>query len=500
MTYKKLNESFYEIQGTPEQLQEIKRKFTIKIPNGFFDPMIKRGLKPDSEIFYIETNNGIIVPSGLIQFLSKFNIIPSYNREFTTKQVLDHLKTLNIPFELYDYQEKMIVESIVNQQQLCLACTASGKSVSIFGISNFLYNKGKKGLILVPNISLTTQLFGDFKDYNATEEFLSNIRLIGGDNNVKELDKLLTISTWQSMMRIPKEKLLDLDYIIIDECQGLKLDNVSTDIVYNSTNAKYRIGLTGTLPDDPIAKMAVMSCVGAPKRYIRTQGLIERGLATPVHINVLKLRYNNEDKALFKYVGNYTKKLKFIKEHQNRNTFIGKLALKISENGNTVVMCSHTEHMKDVFKEMMKQKFPDVEVENKNIVGAKAFEFQKEYNIFYIAGATKPKDRQKIIDILKNYDGAILVSNYQLFSTGLSIKKLKNIILASPMKSFVSITQSIGRAIRLHVGKNVAEIYDIVDDFSARGNSGVFYNQFQERLIKSYQPEGFPIDQRTILL
>jgi len=265
MTYKKLNESFYEIQGTPEQLQEIKRKFTIK------------------------TNNGIIVPSGLIQFLSKFNIIPSYNREFTTKQVLDHLKTLNIPFELYDYQEKMIVESIVNQQQLCLACTASGKSVSIFGISNFLYNKGKKGLILVPNISLTTQLFGDFKDYNATEEFLSNIRLIGGDNNVKELDKLLTIST-------------------IDECQGLKLDNVSTDIVYNSTNAKYRIGLTGTLPDDPIAKMAVMSCVGAPKRYIRTQGLIERGLATPVHINVLKLRYNNEDKALFKYVGNYTKK------------------------------------------------------------------------------------------------------------------------------------------------------------------------------------------------
>jgi len=146
-------------------------------------------------------------------------------------------------------------------------------------------------------------------------------------------------------------------------------------------------------------------------------------------------------------------------------------------------MCSHTEHMKDVFKEMMKQKFPDVEVENKNIVGAKAFEFQKEYNIFYIAGATKPKDRQKIID-----------------STGLSIKKLKNIILASPMKSFVSITQSIGRAIRLHVGKNVAEIYDIVDDFSARGNSGVFYNQFQERLIKSYQPEGFPIDQRTILL
>jgi len=59
---------------------------------------------------------------------------------------------------------------------------------------------------------------------------------------------------------------------------------------------------------------------------------------------------------------------------------------------------------------------------------------------------------------------------------------------------------SIGRAIRLHISKNQAEIYDLVDDFSVRGDSGPFYNQYQERLIKSYQPEGFPIDQRTILL
>jgi superfamily II DNA or RNA helicase len=297
-----------------------------------------------------------------------------------------------------------------------------------------------------------------------------------------------------------KSRIDKTDFIIIDEAHGLKLDTKSTDIVYNSINAKYRIGLTGTLPDDPIAKMSILSCVGAPRRYIRTQGLIERGLATPVHINVLKIRYTNEDQALFKYVGNYTKKLKFIKEHQNRNMFISKISLAVSQNGNTVVMCSHTEHMKDIFKELMKQKFPNVEVENKNIIGAKAFEFQNKHDIYYIAGATKVKDREKIIDILKTHDSAILVSNYQLLSTGINIKKLKNIMFASPMKSFVTITQSIGRAIRLHISKNTAEIYDFVDDFSVRGDSGPFYNQFQERLAKSYNPEGFPITQRTITI
>jgi superfamily II DNA or RNA helicase len=393
----------------------------------------------------------------------------------------------------------MVVDSLVHKQQLCLAATGSGKSLVIYCIVSFFHLHKKKGIILVPSVSLTTQIFEDFKDYGCSDEVLNDIRLIGGDNNTKEFDKQITITTWQSAMKIT-EGLDTLDFVLVDEAHGLKFENKSTDIVYNAINATYRIGLTGTLPDDPIAKMSILACVGAPKRYIRTQGLIERGLATPVHINVLKLRYSNEDQALFKYVGNYTKKLKFIKEHENRNMFISKMSHAVSKIGNTVIMCSHTEHMKDIFKELMKQKFPDVEVENKNITGAKAFEFQNRYGIYYIAGATKVKDRVKIIDILKGHDSAILVSNYQLFSTGINAKGIKNIMFASPMKSYTTITQSIGRAIRLHVSKNTAEIYDFVDDFSVRGNSGPFYNQYKERLAKSYNTEGFPITERTIIL
>jgi superfamily II DNA or RNA helicase len=402
VTYQKINESFYNISGTPEQLQEIKRKFTVKIPNAYFDPMIKRGLKPDSEVFYLPNGDDIILPAGLVQFISKFGIIPIQEQEFFEEDILEFIESLNIPFPLYDYQEKMVVDSLVHKQQLCLAATGSGKSLVIYCIVSFLYKHKKKGIILVPSVSLTTQIFEDFKDYGCSEEFLEDIRLIGGDNNIKEFDKQITITTWQSAQKMTQQ-LNDIDFILVDEAHGLKFENKSTDIVYNAINATYRIGLTGTLPDCPIAKMSILACVGAPKRYIRTQGLIERGLATPVHINVLKLRYSNEDQALFKYVGNYTKKLKFIKEHANRNMFISKMSHAVSKIGNTVIMCSHTEHMKDIFKELMEQKFPDVEVENKNITGAKAFEFQNKYGIYYIAGATKVKDRVKIISILKGH-------------------------------------------------------------------------------------------------
>jgi len=95
-------------------------------------------------------------------------------------------------------------------------------------------------------------------------------------------------------------------------------------------------------------------------------------------------------------------------------------------------------------------------------------------------------------------DSVILVSGYQLFSTGINAKGIKNIVFASPLKSYTTITQSIGRAIRLHVSKNVAEIYDFVDDFSVRGNSGPFYKQYQERLAKSYNSEGFPVTERIM--
>lgn len=91
----------------------------------------------------------------------------------------------------------------------------------------------------------------------------------------------------------------------------------------------------------------------------------------------------------------------------------------------------------------------------------------------------------------------ILFSNYAILGTGVNIKQLHNLILASPMKSYTTITQSIGRGMRLHPSKTEFNVYDLVDNFGIRGINGIFVKQYEHRKSRSYYPEEYPIKEIT---
>ena len=94
----------------------------------------------------------------------------------------------------------------------------------------------------------------------------------------------------------------------------------------------------------------------------------------------------------------------------------------------------------------------------------------------------------------------ILVSCFQLLSTGVNIKKLHNMVLSSPLKSYTTVTQSIGRGMRLHETKEVFTVFDLVDDFGFRAPSGIFYKQYEHRKKSSYNVEEFPVHERQFAL
>lgn len=351
-------------------------------------------------------------------------------------------------------------------------------------------------------------------------------------------------------------KVLDrAEFILCDELHKYKSD-VTSEIIKETLNAKYKWGLTGTLPEDEGDQLELIGMFGYPKRYIRAKELIERGLATPVKINSIFLNYNQEDKNIFNNIprGNWQKQLTFIKEHERRNHLIENLAIKVKETGNTLVLGTHTEHIKTLFTNIMKKMHPTVEVQNKDITGKKSFEFQLKYGVYFLNGEDDTLTREltrkilevkhyivktesefdvfsendfiqlkdnkltkvktsdlKFKDILKDdysileYNSnkiisitlrnEILVSNYQLLSTGISIKRLFNAILASPLKAYTTITQTIGRGLRLHPDKELFNLYDVIDNFSNKQPSGVFVNQYKERCRHSYNPEEFPISE-----
>ena len=79
-------------------------------------------------------------------------------------------------------------------------------------------------------------------------------------------------------------------------------------------------------------------------------------------------------------------------------------------------------------------------------------------------------------------------------STGVNIKRLKNAIFANPTnKSKVRTLQSICRTLRLHAEKDVAILYDIVDNLTYKGNLNYSVKHLEER-IKMYDNEQFPYE------
>ena len=579
----KLNESFSAIiSQSPQDTQKLQQIYDFlkaEKPDAKYNFKVQRGWESPYRFFTTiqKDKNGNValkINNGHLELIKKYGITDEtikeifgkseFSEELVNKE-LEYIKSL-MPFSPYDYQERCARDCLLTPKQISLAATSAGKSLIIFMIIYFMYRNNKKGYIVVPNINLLTQLLADFEDYfkpeykDLKDKFLSHIEIQGGGNQ-STFDSFLTISTWQSLMN--KREVLDrAEFILCDELHKYKSE-VTSEIIKETNNAKYKWGLTGTLPEDEGDKLELIGMFGYPKRYIRARELIERGLATPVKINSLFLNYNQNDKNVFNAISktNWQKQLAYIKEHESRNNFIENLAIKVKDSGNTLVLGTHTEHIKSLFLNIMKKMYPTVEVQNKDITGKKSFEFQLRYGVYFLNGEddaktreltrkileekhyilkfeddfevinekdyiiirdneiklAKEKDEDKIqfkeiINDVQNYKfktksiisailrNEILVSNYQLLSTGISIKRLFNAILASPLKAYTTITQTIGRGLRLHPDKKIFNLYDVVDNFAVRQPSGIFVKQYNERCRNSYNPEEFPIQEVTVQL
>lgn len=496
-----LDETYSIISGPDETLNQIKDYLKAEIPGAYFDNAVQRGFKSPYKYFArfitIDSSNdakALCVYTGHLALLGKFGIkAKSFTSDvYNIKDIEDYILSIQdkLPFKPYDYQIRMFAESILNQRQLCLACTSSGKSVTIAMILDFYRSKGLTGLLVVPNINLLTQFKSDIESYNLKE--LADRCEILGDGNEATFEKPLLITTWQSMI-LHIDKLDRYKYILEDEVHRESAE-VSGNIARMAGNIRIRLGFTGTLPEDPVAKMELFGLFGMPVRYISAHELIERGLGTPIKINSIFFEYPQHIKSQIRNIKVYSQQLQVIKEYTPRNNFIVNLTIKLqAKKQNTLVLFQHTQHGKDLFTQIFEKLYPDVKIENANITGKKSFEFQKQYHVYFLNGEDDAKTRELTRQILETDEQAILIANYALMSTGVNIKQLFNLIFASPLKSFTTIAQSIGRGMRLHKNKKVFNVFDLVDDVGIRKASGVFVRSYNHRKNTTYIPEEYEL-------
>ena len=493
LKYNKINESFGYLEGQPSEITKAFNKLKIFDASSRHDRLCKIGIKSPYKCFGSIQQGKLLIYNGHVSILrDMIENVPEPDNSMILDFAKNHFKDIldKLPFKPYDYQINAVKNALKYKKCLNRACTSSGKSLVISIILEYFRRKGLKGVLVVPNINLLTQFKSDIESYNLSD--LYNDIEIHGDDSKSTFSKTLTISTWQSLV---DENKTNFDFIVVDECHRFASEVVS-DILQRADKTSIKLGFTGTLPEDPVAKMTLYGLFGQEFNVISAKELISRGLGCPVNIKSVIFNYTNTEKCAFRQLSEYNDQLEFLINHEHRNSMIVKITCSLFKKGeNCLVLFQRTLHGKQLFVDIMNKLYPDVEVQEENIVGKKSLDFQRKYNVYFLNGEQPSKIREAVRNILNESTDAILISNYSLLSTGVNIKPLKNMILASPLKAFITVSQSIGRLMRLHKSKDHADVYDIVDNFGIKKPSGIFWKQYQHRIESSYKPEEFPVQE-----
>ncbi len=472
LTVKKKNEVYITIHSNEEYVhRELADYFTFEVPEAKFLKRNPRYKYWDGTIRLYSPATGDLY-HGLLDHLQVWAAEKQYIVEYEKNDWYGDLsqdnKLVSLPavkqymkkiskIEPRDYQYNAVYEALKYNRKLLLSPTGSGKSLMIYSIVRYYAATAKKILIVVPTTSLVEQMVNDFISYGwSADNFVHKI-YSGKDKNT---DKPIIISTWQSIYKFPKRYFDDIDCVIGDEAHLFKSKSL-TGIMTKLHNAKYRFGFTGTLDGSKTHKWVLEGLFGKCEQVTKTDDLIKEGYLSNFRIKILLCKHAPQ------YFESYQDEIEYLVEHKGRNNLIKNLVTDL--DGNTLVLFNYVE----------KHGTPLYELINSNVDSTR--------KVFFVHGGTDVEDREEVRNLTETESNAIIVASYGTFSTGINIKRLHNIVFASPSKSRIRNLQSIGRVLRKGEGKDIATLYDIADDI---GGQNYTLKHLNER-VNIYNTENF---------
>lgn len=478
----KKNEVYIKLECDPHILYELQEYFTFEVEGAKFMPQM-RSKYWDGKIRLLSTHTGEIYVGLLDKVIEKIKL-HNYTYEFKSNPYY------GLPFEVNDniseegvkdyvnaisrikprtYQLEGIYTALRYNRKLLISPTASGKSLMIYSLVRYYVSKGEKILLIVPTTSLVEQMVKDFADYGWDSD--SNCHKIYSGRE-KHTDLPVTVTTWQSIYKLPKSFFESYTVVIGDEAHQFKSKSL-VSIMTKLHHTKYRFGFTGTLDGSQTHKWVLEGLFGPSYRVTKTAELMEKGHLSKLDIQCLLLKHRP---MIF---NTYEDEIQFLITNDRRNNFIKNLSLELK--GNTLILFSRVEtHGKPLY-----------ELINSHV--------SDDRKIFFVHGGVDTSERELVREITEKENNAIIVASYGVFSTGINIKNLHNVVFASPSKSRIRNLQSIGRVLRKSTTKTKAKLYDISDDCTINGRKNYTLNHLIER-IKIYNEEKFNYEIITINL
>ena len=244
-----------------------------------------------------------------------------------------------------------------------------------------------------------------------------------------------------------------VENVLVSNCHKVASENQISKII-NKIHTPNKFGFTGTLSDKPIDQWKTIGTFGSVIYEKKSKELRDEGYISDVEITALQL--NHPKTIKFKYKD----ELEYLYKHEKRNQIIAKLADSIS--GNVLVMVNHLDHG-DMLLSLMHTR--------------------SDKRVFFVKGEMEVEERKKIINLMENSNDIVCIAMSSIFSTGINIKNLPNIIFAGLGKSFIRVVQSIGRGLRLHDNKSKLRIIDVSDNLKYSHSHALhrqnIYNQEQ---------------------
>ena len=473
LVIKKKNEVYLQIECDPHIRHELQDEFTFDVPGAKFMPQYRSKYWDGKIRLYNLQKNEIYV--GLLDKVTSFCKRYDYKFEF-----LD-TKYFGLPYEENDkvseegvrdyvtaiskykprgYQIEGVYDALKRNRRLIISPTGSGKSLMIYAVTRYHQEQGRKILIVVPTTSLVEQMYKDFVDYGWDVENIAH-RIYAGKDMLSDCPVI--ISTWQSIYKQDRKWFRKFGVVIGDEAHQFKSKSL-VSIMTKLDDAKYRYGFTGTLDGTQTHKWVLEGLFGPSYKIINTKDLQDAGYLARLSIKILLLKHDPKEFEV------YEDEVQYIITHEKRNKFIKNLALDLK--GNTLILYSRVETHGQVLYDLI----------NTNT-----------RKVFFIHGGVDVEEREEVRTITEREHNAIIVASYGTFSTGINIKRLHNIIFASPSKSRIRNLQSIGRVLRKGEGKSLATLYDVADDTKKGSKQNYTLNHLIER-IKYYNEEKFNYD------
>jgi superfamily II DNA or RNA helicase len=336
----------------------------------------------------------------------------------------------NQPIRLRDDQVDVVNKFLENTQCLQEVATGAGKTIMTATLSKICEKYGRT-MVIVPNKSLVEQTEEDFRNVGL------DVGVYYGDR--KELNKMHTICTWQSLNILDKkshdsESLTLAEFtdgvasVIIDEVHQAKAEVLKKLLTVNFSKSPIRWGLTGTIPKEKFEYESIRCSIGEVINHVTANQLQEKGILAQCHVNILQITDIREFRS-------YAEEYKYLVTDSERIDWLADKVKEIVKTGNTLVLVNRIDTGK-----MLIDRIKDS---------------------VFISGEVKTKDRKDEYDEVKTSDDKIIIATYGVAAVGINIPRIFNLVLVEPGKSFVRVIQSIGRGIRKAEDKDFVQIWDI---------------------------------------